>query len=78
MSRQSGQIGESIDLQAVRDSIPALARLVHDKPLVYLDAAATTPRPQLVIDAVTNYESTFPANVHRGVHTLSGEATAAY
>jgi len=78
VSRQSGQISESIDLQAVRDSIPALARLVHDKPLVYLDAAATTPRPQPVIDAVTNYESTFPANVHRGVHTLSGEATAAY
>ena len=78
MSRQSGEIGESIDLQTVRDSIPALARLVHDKPLVYLDAAATTPRPQPVIDAVTNYESTFPANVHRGVHTLSGEATAAY
>lgn len=78
MSRQFGQIGESIDLQTVRDSIPALARLVHDKPLVYLDAAATTPRPQAVIDAVTNYESTFPANVHRGVHTLSGEATAAY
>jgi cysteine desulfurase/selenocysteine lyase len=78
VSRQSGEIGESIDLQAVRDSIPALARLVHEKPLVYLDAAATTPRPQAVIDAVTNYESTFPANVHRGVHTLSGEATAAY
>jgi cysteine desulfurase/selenocysteine lyase len=78
VSRQSGEIGASINLQAVRESIPALARLVHDKPLVYLDAAATTPRPQAVIDAVANYESTFPANVHRGVHTLSGEATAAY
>lgn len=66
------------DLTAIRSSIPALARDVHGKPLVYLDAAATTPRPQPVIDAVTRYESSFPANVHRGVHTLSGEATEAY
>jgi cysteine desulfurase/selenocysteine lyase len=68
----------TIDVNLVRSSIPALSRTVHDRPLVYLDAAATTPRPQAVIDAVCHYESTFPANVHRGVHTLSGEATAAY
>ncbi|HJO16375.1 MAG TPA: cysteine desulfurase [Phycisphaerales bacterium] len=66
------------DLQAIRESIPALHRTIHDRSLVYLDNAATTPRPQPVIDAVTTYESQFPANVHRGVHTLSGEATAAY
>ena len=66
------------DLQAIRESIPALHRTIHDRPLIYLDNAATTPRPQPVIDAVTTYESQFPANVHRGVHTLSGEATAAY
>ncbi len=63
---------------AARSGIPALAREVHGKPLIYLDAAATTPRPQMVIDAVTHYEEQFPANVHRGVHTLSGEATHAY
>ncbi|MDP7071141.1 MAG: cysteine desulfurase [Phycisphaerales bacterium] len=66
------------ELHAIRAGIPALSRRVHDKPLIYLDNAATTPRPQAVIDAVLAYESTFPANVHRGVHTLSGEATHAY
>ena len=64
--------------EAVRACIPALGRQVHGKPLIYLDSAATTPRPQAVIDAVTEYETQFPANVHRGVHTLSGEATHAY
>ena len=63
---------------AVRDAIPALTREVHGKPLVYLDAAATTPRPQPVLDAITHYETHCPANVHRGVHVLSGEATAAF
>jgi cysteine desulfurase/selenocysteine lyase len=67
-----------LDIKAIRSEIPALSRTVHDKPLIYLDAAATTPRPQPVIDAVTHYETTYPANVHRGVHELSGEATAAY
>jgi cysteine desulfurase / selenocysteine lyase len=66
------------DIFAIRSDIPALAREVHGKPLVYLDAAATTPRPQHVIDAINHYETHFPANVHRGVHEFSGEATAAY
>lgn len=66
------------DISAIRTEIPALSREVHGKPLIYLDAAATTPRPQPVIDAVTQYEQNYPANVHRGVHELSGEATAAY
>lgn len=68
----------TIDVASIRGELPALSRVVHDKPLIYLDAAATTPRPQSVIDAVTHYESNYPANVHRGVHELSGEATAAY
>ncbi|MCP4758467.1 MAG: cysteine desulfurase [Planctomycetes bacterium] len=63
---------------AIRDGIPALSRDIHGKPLIYLDNAATTPRPQAVLDTVLTYESQFPANVHRGVHTLSGEATHAY
>ncbi len=62
----------------IRQCIPALAREVHGKPLVYLDNAATTPRPQAVLDAVATYETQYPANVHRGVHTLSGDATHAY
>ncbi|MDP6890547.1 MAG: cysteine desulfurase [Phycisphaerales bacterium] len=68
----------AIDVPTIRGQLPALSRTVHDKPLIYLDAAATTPRPQPVIDAVTSYETNYPANVHRGVHELSGEATAAY
>ena len=67
-----------IDVETIRSEIPALSRTVHEKPLVYLDAAASTPRPKTVIDAVTHYESNYPANVHRGVHTLSGEATHDY
>jgi cysteine desulfurase/selenocysteine lyase len=70
--------GGLLDVTSIRAQIPALSRTVHGKPLVYLDNAATTPRPQAVIDAVTAYESQHPANVHRGVHTLSGEATQAY
>jgi cysteine desulfurase/selenocysteine lyase len=72
------EAADHASLTAARVDIPALAREVHGKPLVYLDNAATTPRPQPVIDAVTTYETQFPANVHRGVHTLSGEATHAY
>jgi len=58
-----------------RKDFPCLDVKVHNKPLVYFDNAATAQRPQSVIDAVTNYYSKTNANVHRGVHTLSGEAT---
>ncbi len=63
------------DLNAVRKQFPTLSRKVHDMPLVYLDTAASAQRPQQVIDAVTNYYSNHNANVHRGVHSLSQEAT---
>ena len=58
-----------------REDFPCLNVKVHDKPLVYFDNAATAQRPQSVIDAVTNYYSKTNANVHRGVHALSGDAT---
>ena len=58
-----------------RTDFPCLNVKVHNKPLVYFDNAATAQRPQKVIDAVTNYYSKTNANVHRGVHCLSGEAT---
>ncbi len=58
-----------------RSDFPCLDVKVHNKPLVYFDNAATAQRPQSVIDAVTNYYSKTNANVHRGVHSLSGEAT---
>jgi cysteine desulfurase/selenocysteine lyase len=66
------------DVDAARASFPVLARTVHGKPLVYLDNGASAQRPQAVIDAMNDYESHHHANIHRGVHTLSQEATAMY
>jgi cysteine desulfurase / selenocysteine lyase len=62
----------------VRDDFPILRQQIHGKPLVYLDNAATTQKPQAVIDAITHYYTTDNANVHRGVHLLSERATAAF
>ena len=61
-----------------REDFPILRERVHGKPLVYLDNAATTQKPQTVIDAEVRYYSHDNANVHRGVHTLSQNATDAY
>jgi cysteine desulfurase/selenocysteine lyase len=71
-------IETSFDVQAVRRHFPALGREVKGKPLVYLDNAATTQKPQVVIDALVNYYSNYNANIHRGIHTLAEEATAAF
>lgn len=68
----------SFDVQAVRREFPVLQRLVHGKPLAYLDNGASAQRPNAVIDAVDDYERHHHANIHRGVHTLSQEATALY
>ncbi len=62
----------------VRADFPILTQKVHDRPLVYLDSAATSQKPQLVIDALSDYYQRYNSNVHRGVHTLSGLATDAY
>ena len=61
-----------------RADFPILRQQVHGKPLVYLDNAATSQKPQAVLDAITGYYEHMNANVHRGVHTLSERATAAY
>jgi cysteine desulfurase/selenocysteine lyase len=61
-----------------RNDFPILSEKVHGKPLVYLDNAATSQKPRVVIDAVSRYYETHNANVHRGVHTLSEFATADY
>ncbi len=66
------------DVERVRRDFPILAREVNGRPLVYLDNAASSQRPLAVLDAVDHYERRLHANVHRGVHTLSQEATAAY
>jgi cysteine desulfurase/selenocysteine lyase len=66
------------DVQKVREDFPVLQRTVHGKPLVYLDTAATAQRPLAVIEATDRFYRNFNANVHRGVHTLSQEATDLY
>ncbi len=67
-----------IDIKKVRADFPILNQKVNGKPLVYLDNAATNQKPQVVIDSIVNYYSTFNANIHRGVHTLSQLATNAF
>ncbi len=69
---------EPLDVEKVRADFPILKRKVHGKRLVYLDNAATTQKPRSVIDALVDYYSRYNSNVHRSVHTLGEEATAAY
>jgi cysteine desulfurase/selenocysteine lyase len=72
------QTDRTFDVDAARRQFPILARMVHGKPLAYLDNGASAQRAQCVIDAVDDYERHHHANIHRGVHTLSQEATALY
>jgi len=69
---------EAFDIEKVRADFPILKRKVNGKRLVYLDNAATTQKPQSVIDSLVDYYSRYNSNVHRSVHTLGEEATAAY
>jgi cysteine desulfurase/selenocysteine lyase len=69
---------QMLDIQAIRANFPILTQTVNGKPLVYFDNAATSQKPQVVIDAISNYYSTINANIHRGVHALSQLATDAY
>lgn len=71
-------ISPVFDVLKIRKSFPILSRELNDKTLVYLDNAATSQKPQVVIDALTDYYSNYNANIHRGIHTLAEEATAAY
>lgn len=66
------------DVQKIRSDFPILSREVNGYPLVYLDNAATSQKPKQVIDCIVDYYSNYNANIHRGVHTLSQEATEAY
>jgi cysteine desulfurase/selenocysteine lyase len=68
----------SFDVTTLRRQFPVLARMVRGKPLAYLDNGASAQRPNAVIEAVDDYERHHHANIHRGVHTLSQEATALY
>ena len=67
-----------LDVINIRKDFPILSRQVNGKPLVYLDNAATSQTPQQVIDCIVDYYSNYNANIHRGVHTLSQEATDKY
>ncbi|HHT7734028.1 TPA: cysteine desulfurase [Streptococcus suis] len=67
-----------MDLERIRKDFSILDQVVNDEPLVYLDNAATTQKPQQVLDVLADYYQTDNANVHRGVHTLSERATARY
>ena len=66
------------DVDTIRKDFPILSRTVNGKPLIYLDNAATSQTPQQVVDVIVDYYSNYNANIHRGVHSLSQEATDKY
>lgn len=76
VSEQKNKIEQN--LAKLRADFPTLSRKVNGKPLVYLDNGATAQKPQIVIDTISKYYEEQNSNIHRGVHTLSQEATAAY
>jgi cysteine desulfurase / selenocysteine lyase len=76
--RWPGEEHSGFDVYRIRDEFPILARQVRNKPLVYLDNAATTQKPQIVIDSIVRYYTMENANIHRGVHLLSEQATENY
>src|SRR5580765_5341083 len=69
---------KTLDIAAIRQEFPVLNREVKGRKLIYLDNAATSQKPQVVIDALIQYYSNFNANIHRGIHTLAEEATASF
>jgi cysteine desulfurase/selenocysteine lyase len=75
---QGGAVASAFDVQRIRQDFPILNQKIHGKPLVYLDNAATTQKPQAVIDAMVRSYAEDNANIHRGVHLLSERATRAY
>jgi cysteine desulfurase/selenocysteine lyase len=75
---QGAGVASAFDVQRIRQDFPILSQTVHGKPLVYLDNAATTQKPQAVIDAMVRSYAEDNANIHRGVHLLSERATRAY
>jgi cysteine desulfurase/selenocysteine lyase len=68
----------AFNIEEIRSQFPTLARTVNGKPLIYFDNGATSQKPQVVIDRINKYYTLENANIHRGVHTLSQEATSAY
>ncbi|HET7028156.1 MAG TPA: cysteine desulfurase [Candidatus Limnocylindrales bacterium] len=77
-TRTSVASREPLDAEAIRRDFPILSTTVHGKPLVYLDSAATSQKPQVVIDAIEDFYRGYNANVHRGIYEIGERATAAY
>jgi cysteine desulfurase / selenocysteine lyase len=71
-------LAEGLDVDKIRTDFPILKQKIHGKPLVYFDNGATSQKPQVVIDALNRYYAAENSNIHRGVHFLSEQATAAY
>lgn len=78
MNTPAVRTDHAFDVEALRAEFPLLAQTVHGKPLVYLDNAATTQKPTVVIEALSHYYRTQNSNVHRGAHALADAATAAF
>jgi len=78
MTATANILSGPINIDAVRKDFPLLQTTVYGKPLIYFDNAATTQKPQQVLDTLDDYYKTYNANVHRGVHLLSQQATEAY
>jgi cysteine desulfurase/selenocysteine lyase len=78
MMQTSAETVSLEQVMALRQDFPILARTIGDKPLAYLDNAASSQKPESVLRVMDDYYRSYNANVHRGVHTLSEEATAAY
>ncbi len=78
MTIETTALIEKLNLEEIRSHFPVLKQRINDYPLVYFDNAATTQKPQAVIDAITHYYCFDNANVHRGVHALSVRATQQY
>lgn len=71
-------VGKGFDVHTIRKQFPILSTSVHGKPLIYFDNAATTQKPLVVTNAITEYYNGYNANIHRGIHFLAEKATAAY
>lgn len=78
MSNNVTAVDYTIDIENIRNQFPILQQEINGKPLVYLDNAATTQKPKIVIDSLVEYYQKYNANIHRGIHTLAEKATAAY
>ena len=68
----------AFNVNKIRDDFPILSRKVNGYPFVYLDNAATSQKPKIVIDSIVDYYSNYNSNIHRGIHSVSQEATDAY